>query len=133
MAQNWLLVQVSNDMLSHMADDIKYIGQTTFRGSCSYEVPCEEDFMVIYSGFNSGSLFPLFIAKVNRVFLKDKSEYICSITMISKIVKINRDFAESELKYFPQCKTNIVEQIEPLLTAKIWAEVQKSPMLVAWN
>ena len=41
MVQNWFLVQVANEMLSHMADDIRYLGQTTFRGSRNYEVPCE--------------------------------------------------------------------------------------------
>lgn len=56
MVQNWFLVQVANEMLSHMADDIRYLGQTTFRGSRNYEVPCEDDFLVVYSGFNSGSL-----------------------------------------------------------------------------
>ena len=133
MTQNWFLIQVSNDILSHMADDIKYIGQTTFRGSCSYEIPCEDDYIVVYSGFNNGNLFPLFIAKVNRVFLKNKNEYICLVTSISKIVKISKEFAEYELQYFPQCKTNMTEQIDHILTGKIWAEVQKASILVAWN
>ena len=46
MSQSWILVQVSEDTFSHMADDLKYIGYTTFRGSCSYEVPNEEDFFI---------------------------------------------------------------------------------------
>ena len=46
MSQSWILVQVSEDTFSHMADDLKYIGYTTFRGSCSYEVPNEEDFLL---------------------------------------------------------------------------------------
>ena len=133
MRQSWILVQVSEDTFSHMADDLKYIGHTTFRGSCSYEVPNEEDFFVIYSGFNSGNLFPLFVAKVNRTFLKDKSEYICSLSIVSKIVRIDKEFAENELKYFPACKTNMTELIDKTLTARIWGTIQNAPLLAAWN
>ena len=56
MSQSWILVQVSEDTFSHMADDLKYIGYTSFRGSCSYEVPNEEDFFIaivlIYSHYS---------------------------------------------------------------------------------
>ena len=109
MSQSWILVQVSEDTFSHMADDLKYIGYTTFRGSCSYEVPNEEDFFIVYSGFNSGNLFPLFIAKVNK------------------------EFAETEFKYFPTCKTNITELVDKTLVAKIWETIQNAPLLAAWN
>ena len=133
MSQSWILVQVSEDTFSHMADDLKYIGYTTFRGSCSYEVPNEEDFFIVYSGFNSGNLFPLFIAKVNRTFLKDKSEYICSLSIVYKIVRINKEFAETEFKYFPTCKTNMTELVDNTLVAKIWGTIQNAPLLAAWN
>lgn len=112
MVQNWFLVQVANEMLSHMADDIRYLGQTTFRGSRNYEVPCEDDFLVVYSGFNSGSLFPLFVTKVSKVLIIDQNEFICIINNVSKVVKVREEFAEYELRYFPQCKTNMIEHID---------------------
>lgn len=133
MNQIRVLVQVSNDTFSHMADDLKYIGQTTFRGSCSYEIPDEGDLIAIYSGFNDGNLFPFFIAKIIRVYLKNKFEYICSLSLESKVVRISKEFAEFELKYFPACKTNMTEQVDLLLNEKIKIEIQKSPSLNAWN
>ena len=84
MMQNWFLVQVSTDMFYHMADDIRYLGQTTFRGSRSYEEPCEDDFLVVYSGFNSGSLFPLFVSKVSKVLIKPKSVIRISLCRTAK-------------------------------------------------
>lgn len=133
MKENLIIVQVSNDIFSHMADDLKYNGYTTFRGSCSYEVPDEEDFIVIYSGFNNGNLFPLFIAKVNRVFLKNESEYICSLFLVSKVVRIDKEFVENKFKYSPSCKTNMTELITPPLTIKIWETIQHAPLLAFWN
>lgn len=133
MRQSWFLVQVSEDKFSQMADDLKYIGQTTFRGSCNYEVPNEGDSLVVYSGFNDGNLFPLFIAKVNRTFLKDKSNYICSLSIDSKVVRIDKEFADYELRYCPSCKTDMTELIDDTLVGKIWGMTQNAPLLVAWN
>ena len=133
MMQNWFLVQVSTDMFYHMADDIRYLGQTTFRGSRSYEEPCEDDFLVVYSGFNSGSLFPLFVSKVSKVLIKDKTEFICIIDKVSKVVKVREEFAECELMYFPQCKTNMTEHIDSNLLQKLWQELQMAPALKAWD
>lgn len=133
MVQNWFLVQVANEMLSHMADDIRYLGQTTFRGSRNYEVPCEDDFLVVYSGFNSGSLFPLFVTKVSNVLIIDQNEFICIINNVSKVVKVREEFAEYELRYFPQCKTNMIEHIDSTLLQKLWQELQVAPALKAWN
>jgi hypothetical protein len=133
MVQNWFLVQVANEMLSHMADDIRYLGQTTFRGSRNYEVPCEDDFLVVYSGFNSGSLFPLFVTKVSKVLIIDQNEFICIINNVSKVVKVREEFAEYELRYFPQCKTNMIEHIDSTLLQKLWQELQVAPALKAWN
>lgn len=133
MVQNWFLVQVANEMLSHMADDIRYLGQTTFRGSRNYEVPCEDDFLVVYSGFNSGSLFPLFVTKVSKVLIIDQNEFICIINNVSKVVKVREEFAEYELRYFPQCKTNMIEHIDSTLLQKFWQELQVAPALKAWN
>ena len=133
MVQNWFLVQVANEMLSHMADDIRYLGQTTFRGSRNYEVPCEDDFLVVYSGFNSGSLFPLFVTKVSKVLIIDQNEFICSINNVFKVVKVREEFAEYELRYFPQCKTNMIEHIDSTLLQKLWQELQVAPALKAWN
>ena len=133
MVQNWFLVQVANEMLSHMADDIRYLGQNTFRGSRNYEVPCEDDFLVVYSGFNSGSLFPLFVTKVSKVLIIDQNEFICIINNVSKVVKVREEFAEYELRYFPQCKTNMIEHIDSTLLQKLWQELQVAPALKAWN
>lgn len=133
MVQNWFLVQVANEMLSHMTDDIRYLGQTTFRGSRNYEVPCEDDFLVVYSGFNSGSLFPLFVTKVSKVLIIDQNEFICIINNVSKVVKVREEFAEYELRYFPQCKTNMIEHIDSTLLQKLWQELQVAPALKAWN
>lgn len=133
MRQSWILVQVSEDKFSQMADDLKYIGQTTFRGSCNYEVPNEGDSLVVYSGFNDGNLFPLFIAKVNRTFLKDKSNYICFLSIDSKVVRIDKEFADYELRYCPSCKTDMTELIDDTLVGKIWDMTQNAPLLVAWN
>lgn len=133
MVQNWFLVQVANEMLSHMADDIRYLEQTTFRGSRNYEVPCEDDFPVVYSGFNSGSLFPLFVTKVSKVLIIDQNEFICIINNVSKVVKVREEFAEYELRYFPQCKTNMIEHIDSTLLQKLWQELQVAPALKAWN
>lgn len=133
MVQNWFLVQVANEMLSHMADDIRYLGQTTFRGSRNYEVPCEDDFLVVYSGFNSGGLFPLFVTKVSKVLIIDQNEFICIINNVSKVVKVREEFAEYELRYFPQCKTNMIEHIDSTLLQKLWQELQVAPALKAWN
>ena len=133
MVQNWFLVQVANEMLSHMADDIRDVGQTTFRGSRNYEVPCEDDFLVVYSGFNSGSLFPLFVTKVSKVLIIDQNEFICIINNVSKVVKVREEFAEYELRYFPQCKTNMIEHIDSTLLQKLWQELQVAPALKAWN
>lgn len=133
MRQSWFLVQVSEDKFSQMADDLKYIGQTTFRGSCNYEVLNEGDSLVVYSGFNDGNLFPLFIAKVNRTFLKDKSNYICSLSIDSKVVRIDKEFADYELRYCPSCKTDMTELIDDTLVGKIWGMTQNAPLLVAWN
>lgn len=133
MVQNWFLVQVANEMLSHMADDIRYLGQTTFRGSRNYEVPCEDDFLVVYSGFNSGSLFPLFVTKVSKVLIIDQNEFICIINNVSKVVKVREEFAEYELRYFPQCKTNMIEHIDSTLLQKLWQELQVASALKAWN
>lgn len=133
MVQNWFLVQVANEMLSHMADDIRYLGQTTFRGSRNYEIPCEDDFLVVYSGFNSGSLFPLFVTKVSKVLIIDQNEFICIINNVSKVVKVREEFAEYELRYFPQCKTNMIEHIDSTLLQKLWQELQMAPALKAWN
>ncbi len=133
MVQNWFLVQVANEMLSHMADDIRYLGQTTFRGSRNYEVPCEDDFLVVYSGFHSGSLFPLFVTKVSKVLIIDQNEFICIINNVSKVVKVREEFAEYELRYFPQCKTNMIEHIDSTLLQKLWQELQVAPALKAWN
>ena len=66
-------------------------------------------------------------------FLKDKSEYICSLSIISKIVRINKEFAETEFKYFPTCKTNMTELVDKTLVAKIWGTIQNAPLLAAWN
>lgn len=133
METSWILVQVSEDTFSHMADDLKYIGQTSFRGSTAYDVPDEFSNIVIYSGFNNGNLFPLFIGRVKRVFLKNKHEFICILDIISKIVRIDTEFANEVLRYFPSCKTNLTEEIDESTIGKIWVTVQKSPQLTAWN
>lgn len=127
-----ILVQVSEDIFSHMADDLKYIGETTFRCWSKHGIPDEFANMIIYTGFNSGSLFPLFIAKVQRVFRKNENESICLLKTLTDIVRINKQFANEELQYEPSCKTNRPEEVSEHSYGRIWIEVEKSPRLTAW-
>lgn len=127
-----VLLQVSEDTFDHMANDLKYIGETTFRIWGKYNVPDEFANIVIYTGLNNGSLFPLFIAKVQRVFRKNENEFICIIKGLTDFVRINPKFADEELHYAPGCKTGMTEELDECTYGKIWVEVEKSPRLTAW-
>lgn len=63
----------------------------------------------------------------------DQNEFICIINNVSKVVKVREEFAEYELRYFPQCKTNMIEHIDSTLLQKLWQELQVAPALKAWN
>ena len=127
-----ILVQVSEDTFSHMADDLKYIGKTTFRICSKYNIPDEFANMVIYTGLNNGTLFPLFIAKVQLVFRKNENEFICILKILTDVVRINPKFVDEELLYAPGCKTGMTEELSEQTYGKIWIETEKSPRLTAW-
>lgn len=133
MENQWILIQVSEDTFSHMADDLKYIGQTSFRGSTSYAIPEEFSNLIIYSSFNNNTLFPIFHARAKRVFLKNKSEYICIFELVSKVVRLNEVFAKDNLPYNSGGRINFSDEIQETQIGKLWVEIQKSPELTKWN
>lgn len=133
METQWILVQVSEDTFSHMADDLKYLGQSCFRGSMNYAIPEECSNIVIYSGFNLGTFFPIFVGRVNRIYRKNSVDFICTFNLITKIVSVEKDFANEVLMYAPSCKTNFTEEIGDELVGKIWITIQKSKQLASWS
>ena len=126
------LLQVSEDTFTNIVDSLRFIGSATFRSWKCCDIPAEGSDIVIYTGFNWGTLFAAFVGNIHKVFFLD-NEYVCLVKQKSKVVRIDKEFATTELRYFPPCKMGDVELLGENAPKMILDEISKSPEMKAFN